>query len=73
MPSVAAARDGSSDQLALNLPLLADFRNQADGTVIPCSANATGLLFVLDTSGAIVDCRGFGPDPGIWVEVGEGG
>lgn len=73
MPSVGAARDGSTDSLALEVNVKVDFRDVGQGTVFPCSADPTGLLLVAAPSGEIVDCRGFGPDPELWAEIGEGG
>jgi hypothetical protein len=72
MPSVAAARDGSSDELEVKLALKVDFRSSG-GTVFPCASDPYGLLFVDDVDDAIVDCRWFGPDNSVWSGLGEGG
>ncbi len=73
LPSVGAARDGTTDSLALSVPVKVDFRDQEVGTVFPCSADPTGLLLVAAPAGDIVDCRGFGPDPDLWLRIGDGG
>lgn len=64
--SIKAAPDGSSDRLRADISLVEDFRPAGESglTAIPCAAEPSALIWVLDLQGQRTDCRQLGPDPG---------
>lgn len=70
--SVGAAADGSTDELALGLAVVRDFRDVVVGTSTAFNCDAvglTGVIRVYDRAGdRVADCRAFGASPERWAE-----
>ena len=70
--SVAAAEDGSADELKLSLTVVSDFGEVSAGssTVFNCGTSGVEGLFVVKTrtGDAWSDCRVFGDDAGVWTD-----
>ncbi len=64
--SVGAARDGSADQLQLQVPFAVDWRDD-EGTAFACAAAPSGQFQVLALDGTQSDCRHWG-DPSVFGE-----
>jgi hypothetical protein len=71
LSSISAAADGSNDALALELAVVADWRDVVTGarTAFNCDApDLAGVLRVRTVDGsAIADCRAFGVTPERWA------
>lgn len=69
--SVAAAGDGSSDELLLVLPVVSDWRDAAPGrgTDFGCAADPDVVFWLFDTAGDPTDCWSRGPHPEVWRGV----
>lgn len=72
--SQSAAADGTSDELGLDLSIVADWKDAVSGssTVWFCSdQDELSFLFtVLDRAGeAVWDCRTWGAEPDLWANI----
>ncbi len=68
---VAWQADGSGETLKLTLTIADDWREVEPGkrTVFTCTEDPSGVVEVRDPSGAVVDCRGWGPDPALFADL----
>jgi len=76
VPSTAAAVDGSSDHLALNLSVVADWRYQVSGSSTAWRCSDQDLLSfqlaIYEADGSErADCRGWGADPELWSALDD--
>ena len=67
--SLAAARDGSVDELRLNLDIAAEWTEASAGarTAFACGTpRLAAVVQVLARDGSLADCAAFGDDPARW-------
>ena len=71
VPSVAAAEDGSWDQLEASFDVVDNWRKAAaKTTAFGCSEDVSSLLIIFDLDGVRSDCVGIGGDDALWTSLG---
>ena len=71
IPSVAAAEDGSWDQLQASFDVVDNWRKAAaKTTAFGCAEDVASLLILFDLDGVRSDCVGIGGDDALWTSLG---
>ena len=71
IPSIAAAEDGSWDQLQASFDVVDNWRKAAaKTTAFGCSEEVASLLVIFGLDGVRSDCVGLGGDDALWTSLG---